>query len=196
MTDFLVVLHNTFTTTPCWMRSSTGRLRMKLPFVKLIEMDVPLKRKLDFFGVNYYTRIHLKFNPFRKMGVEWKYKDAENHGFTDMGWEVHPHGMERVLREVSKLNVPIIITENGIATQDDRKKERFIKRHVDVIEGCLKKRIDVRGYFYWSLMDNYEWLRGFDARFGLYRVDYDTLKREPTVAAAFYSYIIKSRFLL
>ena len=64
---------------------------------------------------------------------------------------------------------------------------------MDVIEGCLKKRVDVRGYFYWSLLDNYEWLRGFDARFGLYRVDYDTLKRKPTVAAAFYSYIIKSR---
>ncbi len=171
----------------------TGRLRIKFPFVNSIEMDVPLKGKLDFFGVNYYTRIHLRFNPFRKMGVEWKYKDAEEQGFTDMGWEIHPHGMERVLKEVSRLNVPIIITENGIATHDDRKKEKFIKRHVDVIEGCLKKRIDVRGYFYWSLMDNYEWLRGFDARFGLYRVDYDTLKRKPTVAAAFYSYIIKSR---
>ena len=173
----------------------TGRLRIKFPFVKSIRIDVPLARKLDFFGVNYYTRIHLRFNPFRKMGVEWKYKDAEKHGFTDMGWEIHPHGMERVLKEVTKLNVPIIITENGIATQDDRKKERFIKRHVDVIEGCLKKRIDVRGYFYWSLMDNYEWLWGFDARFGLYRVDYDTLRRKPTVAAAFYSYIIKSRSL-
>jgi beta-glucosidase len=171
----------------------TGRLKIKIPFVKSIEMDVPIKGKLDFFGVNYYTRIHLRFNPLRKMGVELKYKDVERQGVTDMGWEIHPHGLERVLREVSKLHVPIIITENGIATDDDRKKEKFIKSHVDVIEGCLKKRIDVRGYFYWSLLDNYEWLRGFDARFGLYRVDYDTLKRKPTVAAAFYSYIIKSR---
>jgi beta-glucosidase len=173
----------------------TGRLRIRFPFVKSIEMDVPLKGKLDFFGVNYYTRIHLKFNPFHKMGVELKYKDEESHGFTDMGWEIHPHGMERVLREVSKLSVPIIVTENGIATHDDHKKERFIKSHVDVIEGCLKKQMDIRGYFYWSLMDNYEWLRGFDARFGLYRVDYETLKRKPTIAAAFYSYIIKSRSL-
>jgi beta-glucosidase len=173
----------------------TGRLRIRFPFVKSIEMDVPLEGKLDFFGVNYYTRIHLKFNPFRKMGVELKYKDAEEQGLTDTGWEIHPHGMERVLREVSKLNVPIMITENGIATHDDQKKERFIKSHVDVLERCLKKRIDVRGYFYWSLMDNYEWLRGFDERFGLYRVDYETLKRKPTIAAAFYSHIIKSRSL-
>jgi beta-glucosidase len=171
----------------------TGQLRIKFPFWKSIEMDLPMKGKLDFFGVNYYTRIHLRFNPFRKMGVEWKYKDEERQGITDMGWEVHPHGMERVLRDVSKLNVPILITENGIATYDDRKKEDFIKRHVDVIEKCLKKQMDIRGYFYWSLMDNYEWLRGFDAKFGLYRIDYETLKRKPTIAAAFYSYIIKSR---
>jgi len=171
----------------------TGRLKIKFPFVRSIEMDIPIKGKLDFFGVNYYTRIHLRFNPLRKMGVELKHKDVERQGVSDMGWEIHPHGLERVLREVSKLGVPIIITENGIAADDDGKKEKFIKSHVDVIEGCLKKQIDVRGYFYWSLLDNYEWLRGFDARFGLYRVDYDTLKRKPTVAAAFYSYIIKSR---
>jgi beta-glucosidase len=81
------------------------------------------------------------------MGVELKHKDVERQGVTDMGWEIHPHGMERVLREVSKLRIPILITENGIATYDDRKKEKFIKSHVDVIEGCLKKRIDIRGYF-------------------------------------------------
>ena len=171
----------------------TGRLKIKFPFVKSIEMDVPIKGKLDFFGVNYYTRIHLRLNPLRKMGVELKHKNVEKQGVSDMGWEIHPHGMERVLRAVSKLHVPIIVTENGIATDDDRKKEKFIKSHVDVIEGCLKKGIDVKGYFYWSLLDNYEWLRGFDARFGLYHVDYETLKRKPTVAAAFYSYIIKSR---
>ena len=80
----------------------TGRLKIKFPFVRSIEMDVPIKEKLDFFGVNYYTRIHLRFNPLRKMGVELKYKDVERQGVSDMGWEIHPHGMERVLKEVSK----------------------------------------------------------------------------------------------
>jgi beta-glucosidase len=156
-------------------------------------MDLPIRNKLDFFGVNYYTRVHIRFNPLRKMGVELKYKDMERHGFTDTGWEIHPHGLERVLRYASKLAVPIIITENGIATQDDQKKIRFIKRHVDTVEKCLKAGMDIRGYFYWSLLDNYEWLRGFGARFGLYRVDFDTLDRIPTQAATYYSYLIQRR---
>lgn len=100
---------------------------------------------------------------------------------------------KKVLRYASKLNVPLIITENGIATKDDNKKIKFIKAHIDVLESAIKEGIDVRGYFYWSLIDNYEWLHGLDARFGLYRVDFRDYKRIPTKAAAFYSYIIKSR---
>ncbi len=171
----------------------TGTLHIKFPFKKAIEIVVPIKDKLDFFGVNYYTRIHMRFNPFKKMGVELRHRDIDGYGLTDMGWEIHPHGLEKVLRYASKLEVPLIITENGIATHDSEKKIKFMKRHVDVLERCIKDGIDVRGYFYWSLIDNYEWLQGLDARFGLYRVDFDTLKRRPTNAAAYYSYLIKSR---
>jgi beta-glucosidase len=171
----------------------TGKLYIKFPFKKPIEIDVPIKGKLDFFGVNYYTRIHIRFNPFKKMGVELRHRDIDGYGLTDMGWEVHPHGLQKVLRYASRLNVPLIITENGIATHDCQKKIRFMKRHVDVVEKCIKEGIDVRGYFYWSLIDNYEWLQGLDARFGLYKVDFDTLERRPTNAAAYYSYLIKSR---
>jgi len=171
----------------------TGHLRIRFPFIRAIEMDLPIRNKLDFFGVNYYTRVHIRFNPLQKMGVELKYKDMERHGFTDTGWEIHPHGLERILRYASKLAVPIIITENGIATQDDQKKIRFIKRHVDTVEKCLKAGMDIRGYFYWSLLDNYEWLRGFGARFGLYRVDFATLDRIPTQAATYYAYLIQRR---
>jgi beta-glucosidase len=173
----------------------TGHLRIRFPFIRAIEMDLPIRNKLDFFGVNYYTRVHIRFNPLQKMGVELKYKDMERHGFTDTGWEIHPHGLERVLRYASKLAVPIIITENGIATQDDQKKIRFIKRHVDTVAKCLKAGMDIRGYFYWSLLDNYEWLRGFGARFGLYRVDFDSLDRIPTQAATYYSYLTQRRLL-
>jgi beta-glucosidase len=169
----------------------TGTLKIKFPFRKEIELRVPIKGKLDFMGVNYYTRIHLRFNPFRKMGVELRYQDTDGHGLTDTGWEVHPRGLEQVVRYASKLNIPVIITENGIATRDDQKKIRFIKGHVDVLERCLEDGIDVRGYFYWSLIDNYEWLRGFDARFGLYTVDFSTFERKPTSAANYYSYVVK-----
>ncbi|MBI5026084.1 MAG: glycoside hydrolase family 1 protein [Nitrospirae bacterium] len=171
----------------------TGKLSIRFPFKKAIEIEVPIKDKLDFFGVNYYTRIHMRFNPFKKMGAELRHRDIDGYGLTDMGWEIHPHGLEKVLRYASKLRVPLIITENGIATHDSQKKIKFMKRHVDVLEKCIKDGIDVRGYFYWSLIDNYEWLQGLDARFGLYRVDFDTLKRRPTNAAAYYSYLIKSR---
>lgn len=174
----------------------TGRLSIMFPFKKVIEIEVPIKDKLDFFGVNYYTRVHMRFNPFKKMGVELRHRDIDGYGLTDMGWEVHPHGLQKVLRYASKLNVPLIITENGIATHDNEKKIKFIKRHIDVLERCIKDGIDVRGYFYWSLIDNYEWLQGLDARFGLYRVDFDTLNREPTSAATYYSYLIKSRSLV
>ncbi|MEK7789927.1 MAG: family 1 glycosylhydrolase, partial [Planctomycetota bacterium] len=171
----------------------TGALSVKFPFKKAVEIPVPIKGKLDFFGVNYYTRIHMRFNPFKKMGVELRHRDIDGYGLTDMGWEVHPRGLEKVLRYASKLNVPMIITENGIATHDCQKKIKYMKRHVDVLEQCIKDGIDVKGYFYWSLIDNYEWLQGLDARFGLYKVDFNTLERKPTNAAAYYSYLIKNR---
>jgi beta-glucosidase len=100
----------------------TGKLYIKFPFKKPIEIDVPIKGKLDFFGINYYTRIHIRFNPFKKMGVELRHRDIDGYGLTDMGWEVHPHGLQKVLRYASRLNVPLIITENGIATHDCQKK--------------------------------------------------------------------------
>ena len=171
----------------------TGRLSVKFPFRKAVDIEVPIKDRLDFFGVNYYTRVHVRFNPFKKMGVELRNRDIDGNGLTDMGWEIHPRGLEKVLRYASKLNVPLIITENGIATHNDRKKIKFMKGHVDIIEKSIRNGMDVRGYFYWSLIDNYEWLQGLDARFGLYKVDFDTLERRPTKAAAYYSYLIKSR---
>ncbi len=171
----------------------TGTLRIKFPFAAERRIAVPIKGKLDFFGVNYYTRIHMRFNPLKKMGVEMRHRDIDGYGLTDMGWEIHPKGLEKVLRYASRLNVPLMITENGIATRDSQKKIAFMKRHIDVIERCLRDGMDLRGYFYWSLIDNYEWLQGLDAHFGLYKVDFDTLRRTPTNAASYYSYIIKSR---
>jgi beta-glucosidase len=171
----------------------TGWLHIKFPFRKAFVLEIPIKDKIDFFGVNYYTRIHIRFNPFKKMGVELRHRDIDGYGLTDMGWEIHPHGLEKVLKYASKLSVPLIITENGIATKSNRRKIRFIKAHIDTVERCKKKGLDVRGYFYWSLIDNYEWLQGLDAQFGLYRVDFNTMERRPTKAALYYSYLLKSR---
>lgn len=169
----------------------TGKLRISLPFSRGLEMEVPIKGKLDFFGVNYYTRTHLRFNPFKKLWVELRHRDVRGYGLTDLGWEVHPEGLERVLRYVSRLGVPLIITENGIATKDDQRKIRFIRMHLDALQRCVKAGLDIRGYFYWSFIDNYEWLEGMDARFGLYRVDFTTMERKPTRAVEYYAWLIK-----
>ncbi len=171
----------------------TGTFVIKFPFSRAIEIEVPVKDKLDFFGVNYYTRIHLRFNAFKKMGVELRHLDLGGYGLTDMGWEIHPGGLEKVLRYASRLKKPLIITENGIATHDSQEKMKYMKRHIDIVEKSLRSGLDVQGYFYWTLIDNYEWLLGLDVRFGLYRVDFTTLKRTPTNAAAYYSYLIQSR---
>lgn len=171
----------------------SGTLRIKFPFREERKILVPVKGKLDFFGVNYYTRIHIRFNPFKKMAVEMRHLDIDGVGLTDMGWEIHPRGLDKVLRDASRLNVPLIITENGIATRDSQKKISFLREHVDAVERCIRTGMDIRGYFYWSLIDNYEWLQGLDVHFGLYRVDFDTLRRTPTNAASYYSYIIRSR---
>lgn len=168
-------------------------LKIPTPTLKNYEIEVPIKGKLDFFGINYYTRVHMRFNPLKKLFIEFRHKDLDGQGLTDMGWEVYPKGLKKVLRYASVLNVPLIITENGIATRDDNKKIKFIKAHIDVLESALKEGINVKGYLYWSLIDNYEWLQGLDARFGLYNVNFKTYQRIPTKAASFYSYIIKSR---
>ncbi|NWF75046.1 MAG: family 1 glycosylhydrolase [Nitrospirae bacterium] len=171
----------------------TNKLRVKFPLKNEVEIEVPLQDKLDFFGVNYYTRVHVRFNPFQRMGIELRHRDIDGYGLTDMGWEIHPRGLEKVLRYASRLKVPLIITENGIATHQDEKKIKFMKSHIDILQRCIRNGMDIRGYFYWSLIDNYEWLHGLDSRFGLYRVDFETLERKPTKAALYYSYLIKSR---
>lgn len=174
----------------------TGILKVRFPFSREITQEVPIKEKMDFFGLNYYTRVHLRFNPFKRMCIELRHRDIDGFGLTDLGWEIHPKGLERVIKTASKLNVPIIITENGIATKSSQKKITYMKRHIDVVERCIRKGYDIKGYFYWSLIDNYEWLQGLDARFGLYTVDFKTLKRQPTSAAKYYSYLISTRKMI
>ncbi len=105
---------------------------------------MPINDKLDFFGINYYTRIHLRFNPLKKMGVELRHMDIDGHGLTNMGWEIHPRGLEKVLRYASRLNLPLIITENGIASHDTEEKVKYMKKHVDVVEKCLRDGLNER----------------------------------------------------
>ena len=108
-----------------------------------------------------------------------------------MGWEIYPEGIYQMIKLVSKYNKPIYITENGIADEGDTKRGRFIVEHIDQVLRAKNEGIDVRGYFYWALTDNFEWDHGKWPRFGLIEVNYDTLERKVRNSAEIYSNKIK-----
>ncbi len=128
-----------------------------------------IKSKLDFIGVNYYFHHRLKF-PYQQVKIEGK--------VSDLNWEIYPKGIYKVLQEVKKYNLPIYITENGLADAKDKYREVFIKDHLFWINKAIQEKIPVKGYFHWSLMDNFEWDKGFWPRFGLLEIDYKTLARK------------------
>lgn len=126
-----------------------------------------IKKHQDFIGLNYY--FHKKFFSLTKKetGVV----------FSDMGWEVFPEGIFHLVKDLKKYKKPIYITENGIADKKDEKRREFIKEHIKWIARAMNEGVDVRGYLYWSLLDNFEWDKGFWPRFGLVEMDY---KHPPT----------------
>lgn len=164
----------------------TGTLAVRLPFVGE-EAQVGVRDRLDFLGVNYYFRMHLRMNPFDPANPEWFWEDRSGKGLSETGWESWPKGFEEALECASALGVPVVVTENGTAEGDDDRKAAYLKDHLRVVRRMARAGADIRGYFWWSLTDNYEWLEGLRPRFGLYRVDFDTLERSPTAAAAEYA---------
>lgn len=99
---------------------------------------------------------------------------------TDFGWDIYPEGIRSVLKWIfSKYRIPIYILENGIADANDEKRARFTKDHLKNLGDAINiDSIPVKGYYHWSLMDNFEWAQGYSMRFGLYAVDYGTKARE------------------
>ncbi|MEW6719629.1 MAG: family 1 glycosylhydrolase [Thermodesulfobacteriota bacterium] len=165
----------------------TGTLSVRVPFLMNEEVPVGVRDKLDFLGVNYYFRMFLRMSPWSLKGPEYFWEDREGRRLTETGWEVYPKGFEEVLRSASLAGVPIVVTENGTAETDDARKIAYMRDHLRIVHRMSRDGIDIRGYFWWSLMDNYEWLEGLRPRFGLYRVNFDTLERKPTAASAYYA---------
>jgi beta-glucosidase len=151
---------------------------------------------LDFLGINYYTRNIVQHNPadpFLEVGF------AKNEGaeHTKMGWEVYPNALLRTLLFLHSAYFPqkIYITENGCAYDDpapvdgvvdDPKRVDYYRLHIDAIEQALALGVPVGGYYAWSLMDNFEWGHGYDKRFGIFRVDFETQVRTPKASALYY----------
>ncbi|NVM78506.1 beta-glucosidase [Duganella sp. SG902] len=147
------------------------------------DMDI-IGAPLDFLGINYYFRTNVVSDG--KHG--YTEVDLEGVERTQMGWEVYPYGLRHLLVgfHCDYPNLPpIYITENGMATDDvvvngevhDHQRISFLNRHLEAVNQAVKAGVDVRGYFIWSLMDNFEWAFGYERRFGIIHVDYATQKR-------------------
>ena len=131
----------------------------------------------DFVGVQNYAR-----SLYGKNGLENPPKDAK---LTQMGYENYPYALKNVLKRVNSelsekgMEKTIIVTENGIAIDDDKIRIAFIEKALQGLQEAIKEGVDVKGYFYWSLLDNFEWQKGFSMTFGLIGVDRSNMERHP-----------------
>lgn len=168
---------------------------------------------LDWYGVNYYNPTRVGAPDGRAAIIDgaaiaaqplFSIQDIAGYPQTDFGWPVIPAGLEEILTQLqarygAKLP-PIYITENGCSYSDgpgadgrvrDARRVEYVSSHLGALQAAMGRGIDVRGYFAWSLMDNFEWAAGYDQRFGLIHVDYETLQRTPKDSFHWYRALIQ-----
>ncbi len=153
-----------------------------------------IEKNIDYVAFQYYRSMETGF----KLGgsflgiIENNLDSGEER--TDLGWKVYPEGIYYFLKDLKKYNLPIYITENGLADVRDEKRAQFIREHLKWVNKAISEGVDIRGYFYWSLMDNFEFveIRGFWPRFGLVEVDYKTMERKIRNSAREYKKIIEN----
>jgi beta-galactosidase len=150
--------------------------------------DPTLAGRMDYIGLNYYGPTQVidtaNDNNFPMIGIPFM-NDLDLKGFdapiTDFGWSIYPEGLRVVLDELAPYERPIVITENGVADAGDTLRPRFLIDHLYVVNQALDEGMDIRGYYHWSLMDNFEWGSGYCPRFGLFRVDLASEDRTRTM---------------
>jgi beta-glucosidase len=141
-----------------------------------------IKKHLDFLGVNYY---------FSNRIYGYRQHNA-NDQVNDMGWDMQPANIEPVLKDLyDRYNLPIIVTENGVADRDDEYRKWWISQTLMALNRCLQSGVKIDGYLHWSLTDNFEWASGFWPRFGLVAIDYKTFKRRIRPSGIWFGTIIK-----
>ncbi len=149
---------------------------------------------LDFIGINYYTRglVETQGWGFKNLALDVCNKNHSKLNKNYLGWDIYPEGLYSLLLKLKKYGLPIFILENGICTQDDNLRWDFIREHLRNIHMAMEEGVKLLGYIYWSLIDNYEWDKGFGPRFGLIEVDYNTYKRAVRESAQKYSLVCKT----
>jgi beta-glucosidase len=201
------IAHSAPYVVPCRTRGLGGfadRLAARLREISLNQVPFWLlgqrpRRVLDFIGLNYYTR-QVVTRSSRGAGIlvgrECKLSHHfEPRQFNSLGWEIYPRGLTGVLRRFSRYGLPLMVTENGLASPNDEQRIDFLRTHVEAVGTALDANIPVLGYFYWTLFDNYEWSEGFAAQFGLAALDRKTMQRTPRTVAAAYAEICRNNGL-
>jgi len=163
-----------------------------------------LREAIDFLGINYYTRSVTKDAP-SSPPVRARSVRQKRHAYTETRWEVYPPGLTDILLWVRERygDLPLYVTENGAAfydpptaegtTVEDPLRVDYLKKHLLASGRALEHGVDLRGYFAWSLLDNFEWNHGYSKRFGIVHVDYETQRRTPKASALFYADVIRTR---
>jgi len=151
----------------------------------------PLSRlgKLDFIGLNYYCRDYVKGGSLLGSSC---LVDHHINRRNALGWHMSPEGMYDLLLRCGIFGLPVVITENGTAEKFNDHYEYFLLSHLKAMARAREKGVDIRGYFWWSLIDNFEWDLGFEPRFGLYEVDYKSYARKVRPFAVTYARICKA----
>jgi len=205
---FMDCLHNQFfprAAVEGWLDGNFNGVREKS------EVKAYLGQRLDWLGVNYYTRFVIRGKrsflarlfagipavpdivPDYGFGCQPNSLSAAGNPTSDMGWEIYPEGLLEALKAMAKYGKPLYVTENGLADAEDKLRPKFLEDHAKVLEKAIKEeKLDVRGYFHWALTDNYEWAKGFKMKFGLYAVNPQTKKRTARKSTKTYQRIIKN----
>ncbi|MHB8872855.1 MAG: glycoside hydrolase family 1 protein [Myxococcaceae bacterium] len=173
--------------------AKTGRIQLSSPGDFEIDREVPgLKDSFDYLGLNYYTRDTLRAN-LGDPKLSNSFVPADRP-VNDLGWDIYPEGLYLYLKRFSKYPWPIYILENGMPDETGEARPAFLRAHFYALQKASDEGVDVRGYFHWSLMDNFEWAEGVTPRFGLFRVDYDNpaRTRTPTPAVATFQEIARN----
>ncbi|HBL25215.1 MAG TPA: beta-glucosidase [Acidobacteria bacterium] len=163
-----------------------------------------IRQPIDFLGINYYTRSVTCADPAARPVGAGRVRQPR-HAYTETDWEVYPAGLTQTLLGVRQRygDIPLYVTENGAAFYDpptvegdelaDPLRVAYLRTHLQAVQEARRHGVDVRGYFAWSLLDNFEWSHGYSKRFGLLHVDFETQRRTPKASARFYAEVIRSR---
>jgi beta-glucosidase len=148
-------------------------------------------RALDYIGVNYYTRslVDTRRWYLRNLLIDACNNNCSRLKKNSLGWDIYPQGLHHLLLTFKRFNLPVLILENGICTNDDVLRWEFIQGHLKELAAVMEKGVRCLGYLYWSLIDNYEWDKGFGPRFGLIDIDYSAYTRSVRESARRFSQV-------